>query len=211
MNNDVLILQYGTRYLRVTKKLSNVPDQNTSNDTDTSFYDDNKDDDDDEQDEEALFRSPQTTGDSLLIYYDIIHSPTYQMPVLYLTFSQRPSQQPGPERPKTIPSLDKLYTLLTPASLEPQLRTGGVLGALSMTDHPITGLPAYFVHPCRTAEAMVAVTGDRDRDVKPAECLLLWLGLVGRGVGLDVSVALAKVITDAKSLAERNVVRLSHA
>ena len=210
MNNDVLILQYGTRFLRVTKKLSNVPDPNTTNDTNRSIYNENKDDDD-EQDEEALVRSPQTTGNSLFIYYDIIHSPFYQVPVLYLTLNQPPSQQSGPERPEFIPSLDKLYTLLTPASVEPQLRTGGVLGALSMTDHPTTGLPAYFVHPCRTAEAMVAVIGDRKRDVKPAECLLLWLGLVGRGVGLDVPVALAKVMTDAKSLGERNVVRLSHA
>ena len=70
-----------------------------------------------------------------------------------------------------------------------------MLGALSMTDHPITGLPAYFVHPCRTAEAM---RGMLDGEVKPEAYLLMWFGLIGGGVGLEVPVELARAMAKSK-------------
>lgn len=66
------------------------------------------------------------------------------------------------------------------------------MGALSMTDHPVTGMPAYFVHPCRTAEAMDAVT--EHRNVTPDGYLLMWLGMVGPSVGLDVPIELAEAM-----------------
>ena len=72
------------------------------------------------------------------------------------------------------------------------------MGALSMTDHPISGLPVYFVHPCRTAEAMKDVLSGKlaeGRAVKPEVYLIMWMGLVGGAVGLNVPVALAEQIS----------------
>jgi ubiquitin-like-conjugating enzyme ATG10 len=128
----------------------------------------------------------------LLVVYDIIHSPSYQVPVLYVTFKPcAPSVRPlsGPT------NLDNVYELLAPASLQPQIQSIGVMGALSMADHPVTGTAAYFVHPCRTAEAMEAVTGNEY--VTPQKYLLIWIGLVGQSVGLEVPIELAEVVTTA--------------
>ena len=49
-------------------------------------------------------------------------------------------------------------------------------------------VPAYFVHPCNTAEALQSL---EKNDVKPAEYLMLWLGLVGGSVQLFVPPSLA--------------------
>lgn len=48
----------------------------------------------------------------------------------------------------------------------------------------MTGLPAYFVHPCNTAQAMRDVCDLKT--ISPLEYLLKWIGLVGGGVGLSV-------------------------
>lgn len=52
----------------------------------------------------------------------------------------------------------------------------------SIQNHPITDFPAYFVHPCNTAEAMREVIGSRI--VSPLEYLQIWIGQVGSCVGL---------------------------
>jgi hypothetical protein len=56
-------------------------------------------------------------------------------------------------------------------------------------DHPIESRPVFFIHPCRTAEVMEVSVGGRD--VTAAEYLLLWIGAMGKCVGLDVPFALA--------------------
>ena len=124
---------------------------------------------------------PQQVGAaSVRVCYDIVHSPTYQVPVLYLSF-------PG----RSLPQPDVVYDLVVPNAQKHQVRDIGVMvGALSMTEHPLTGMPAYFVHPCRTQEAMLAVTGGQT--VSSERYLLLWLGVVGPSVSLAVPLALAK-------------------
>ena len=83
--------------------------------------------------------------------------------------------------------------MLVPTSYRQQVQGVGVIGALSMTDHPVTGTPAYFVHPCRTAEAMSAVTARRN--MRPEGYLLAWLGLIGPSIGLQVPLELAKAMS----------------
>lgn len=61
-----------------------------------------------------------------------------------------------------------------------------------MAEHPVTGTPAYFVHPCRTQEAMLALV--TERTVKPQDYLLLWLGVIGGGVGLNMPIELAQMV-----------------
>ncbi len=46
--------------------------------------------------------------------------------------------------------------------------------------HPITGVPAFFVHPCLPGEAMSKF------DCSKESYLMVWLGLVGGCVGLWV-------------------------
>ncbi|WPH01555.1 Hypothetical protein R9X50_00440200 [Acrodontium crateriforme] len=136
-----------------------------------------------EIDDEALQRNVSTnTRDR--ICYDLILSPTYGVPVLYITFPARP-----------VPGADEIYAALlstTEHPLVPPMQSIGPLGALSMTDHPVLGLPTYFVHPCRTADAMDAVTGGQE--LSCGAYLLAWMGLIGGGVGLDVPVGVAQYL-----------------
>ena len=50
--------------------------------------------------------------------------------------------------------------------------------------HPISDLPAFFVHPRNTAEALQEV--GLHKDTSPEAYLLLWLGLIGTVVNLHV-------------------------
>jgi len=144
----------------------------------------------DDLDSETLIRHPSGLNNlpkQAEIVYDIIHSPTYQVPVLHLAVTNHPGPKGKlPLSPMTSP--EHVYALLTPPTSQQQLRTVGVMGAVSRTHHPITGVPVWFVHPCRTAEAMGT---DLRGHVQPAEYLLAWLGVVGGSVGLNVPVRLA--------------------
>jgi ubiquitin-like-conjugating enzyme ATG10 len=51
---------------------------------------------------------------------------------------------------------------------------------LLIQHHPITGVPAFFVHPCLLGEAMARFGCSKET------YLMLWLGLVGGCVGLWV-------------------------
>lgn len=133
-----------------------------------------------ETDEEAL-QPAATVRSKLSVAYEIIHSPSYQVPVLYLTTK---GQHAGGQ-----PSLEDVYDILVPNSRRSEMQAVGVLGALSSTEHPLLGMPAYFVHPCRTQEAMAAVSGGHT--LRSDEYLLKWLGIVGGSVGLHVPLELA--------------------
>jgi len=125
------------------------------------------------------------------VVYDIVHSPSYQVPVLYITLSGLGvTSQHSPE---------DMYKLLVPEAYKEQIRAVGVMGALSMTEHPLTGLPAYFVHPCRTQDAMIAV-GDDSNHCSAISYLTRWIGLVGSSVGLYVPIALAEALGRAKDV-----------
>ncbi|KAJ5550688.1 Autophagy-related protein 3 [Penicillium sp. DV-2018c] len=123
--------------------------------------------------QEALVRP--NLQSSLQIDYDILLSPTYQVPVLY--FSPRWRSQ-GPL------GLDEVYQYVVPEQYRQQLKSVGVIGGISMGYHPDTGAPAFFVHPCNTADAMAHIAGTQS--VAPSSYLLIWLGVVGHCVNLHV-------------------------
>jgi ubiquitin-like-conjugating enzyme ATG10 len=50
--------------------------------------------------------------------------------------------------------------------------------------------PVFFIHPCQTTEVMEASVGKRD--VTAAEYLLIWIGAMGKCVGLDIPLALMR-------------------
>ncbi|KAF2212621.1 hypothetical protein CERZMDRAFT_13497, partial [Cercospora zeae-maydis SCOH1-5] len=105
--------------------------------------------------------------------YDIIYSPSYQVPVLYLS-----SEPPG------------CPDWLLEGVNEPAARVMGIKETVTLTDHPETGRPVLFVHPCRTQEAMTDVLCAR-KDVVAVEWLLIWFGIIGNAVGLYVPAELA--------------------
>ncbi|KAG9833815.1 hypothetical protein KCU68_g11951, partial [Aureobasidium melanogenum] len=125
-----------------------------------------------DHDEEAIIKYSQN-GSFVTVHYDILLSPSYRVPVVYMTAS--------PPLPVSL-----FFDLVVPHHFRDAMRETGVMGALSMTDHPLTGMPAYFVHPCRTADTMCAT---KSGDIHVQDYMLLWLGIVGASVGLNVSSA----------------------
>jgi ubiquitin-like-conjugating enzyme ATG10 len=131
-----------------------------------------------------------------VVRYDVVYSPTYQAPVLYLTFAEASTSKIIP-----LPSADDVYDMLVPQGFKTPMRDIGVMGALSMAEHPINGVPAYFVHPCRTQEALAPLLGDtsHNAETEPAvEYLLLWFGVIGASVGLSVPVNTAKLLAERR-------------
>lgn len=136
--------------------------------------------------------------------YDVVHSPSYSVPVLYLMFADTRSGKSIP-----LPSPDEVYNFLVPNGFKAPMLDVGVMGALSMAEHPLTGMPAYFVHPCRTQEVMAPLLEGRE-DPKsnagdPVEYLMLWLGVIGASVGLNVPVRVAKEFAEKRGEASEGV------
>lgn len=177
--------QFGIKWLRIVRPTATkcaerryTPQQNGADETVV----------DEEDDDEAISTSATKLVKPAVIYH-IIHSQVYQVPVLFITFKDLPSTLPG------LPLPEQVYEMLVAPSFRPQVDSVGPMGALSMTEHPITSTPAYFVHPCRTEDAMVAVAGGKD--VSPKEYLLQWIGVIGQSVGLNVPFEVAQAIAPA--------------
>ncbi|KAJ5961067.1 uncharacterized protein N7479_008217 [Penicillium vulpinum] len=139
--------------------------------------------------QEALVRAKPEPR--LQIDYDILLSPTYQVPVLYFGLRWHNHGPLG---------LDEVYQYVVPERYRQELKSFGVMGGISMGVgafseprdksscllfyHPDSGAPAFFVHPCNTAEAMANIADAQN--VTPGSYLLIWLGLVGHCVNLHV-------------------------
>ncbi|KAJ5364440.1 uncharacterized protein N7496_010153 [Penicillium cataractarum] len=126
------------------------------------------------QSQEALIRT--NLHPTLQIDYDIVLSPTYQVPVLYFVLRWHNHQGPV--------GLDAVYQYVVPEQYKQQLQNVGVMGGISFGYHPESGAPAFFVHPCNTADAMAHVADGQS--VTTGTYLLIWLGLVGQSVNLHV-------------------------
>ncbi|KAJ5083821.1 hypothetical protein N7456_013248 [Penicillium angulare] len=127
-----------------------------------------------DEDPETLVRT--NLKPKLQVDYDIVLSPSYQVPVLY--FALRWLHQNGPV------GLDAVYQYVVPEQYQTQMKTVGVMGGISMGYHPVSGTPAFFVHPCNTADAMTQVADAQS--TTPGMYLLIWLGLVGHCVNLHI-------------------------
>ncbi|RAK98338.1 ATG3/ATG10 family protein [Aspergillus ibericus CBS 121593] len=128
-----------------------------------------------EEDPEALIRAPGPSV-SLQVVYDVLLSPTYQVPVLY--FQLRQDSYPGPL------GIDAVYQYLVPDQYRKELQSVGIMGGISFGYHPDSGTPAFFVHPCHTMDAMRHIAGQRR--LTPEAYLIIWLGLVGNRLGLQL-------------------------
>ncbi|BCR97666.1 ATG3/ATG10 family protein [Aspergillus luchuensis] len=128
-----------------------------------------------EEDPEALIRAPETSVRLQVIYY-ILLSPTYHVPVLY--FQLRQDNHPGPL------GIDAVYQHLVPEQYRKELQSIGIMGGISFGYHPDSGTPAFFVHPCQTTDAMRHIAGQLC--LTPETYLMIWLGLVGNRLGLQL-------------------------
>ncbi|KAB8070683.1 autophagy-related protein Atg10 [Aspergillus leporis] len=128
-----------------------------------------------EDDPEALIRATDPPA-CLQIEYSIVLSATYQVPVLYFTL--RRDNHPGPL------GIDEVYQYLVPDQYRSELDNVGVMGGISFGYHPQSGIPAFFVHPCNTADAMSQIAGRQH--VTPEAYLIIWLGMVGNRLSLHL-------------------------
>jgi len=118
-------------------------------------------------------------ADQPYVVYEIHLHPTYRTPVLWFSLRDLP--------PCDSPyDIETIYRYVVPDQFKDQLRSIGVIGGISAGYHPVTDVPAFFVHPCTTKEAM-----------DPFNCTLkdyltIWLGLVGPSVGLWLPSAVAQ-------------------
>jgi ubiquitin-like-conjugating enzyme ATG10 len=169
------LTQNETTFLRISKLLSSGAERFTDDENNLDCNEVTEDD------EEVLVKS---TPPPPTIRYDILLSPTYSVPVLYI--SMRDTQHRYP------PSMETLYQHIVPPQFKAQTEGVGVMGGITITDHPATGRPVFFIHPCRTAEVMEAsIERGKERQMTGEEYLMVWMGALGRSVGLDVPLALA--------------------
>ncbi|RFU36118.1 hypothetical protein B7463_g244, partial [Scytalidium lignicola] len=114
------------------------------------------------------------------VVYEIHLHPTYQVPTLWFTLHDLPMDEPAFD-------LDSVYRYLVPPEYKGTLRMAGFNGGISAAPHPVTDLPAFFIHPCQTKEAMESF------DCSLSEYLMVWLGIVGACIGLWVPLEMAQV------------------
>ncbi|KAJ0420696.1 hypothetical protein BJY00DRAFT_134407 [Aspergillus carlsbadensis] len=126
-----------------------------------------------EEDLEALVRTTDTY-DNLQVDYDIILSDTYQVPVLYFVLRQAGK----------LLGMEEVYRYLVPSQYREDIQSVGIMGGISFGYHPVSGTPAFFVHPCNTADAMKdTATG---QGIGPEGYLIIWLGLIGNCLRLQL-------------------------
>ncbi|KAG4414992.1 hypothetical protein IFR04_011866 [Cadophora malorum] len=113
------------------------------------------------------------------VTYEIHLHPTYSMPTLWFTLHDLPMGEPTFD-------LESVYRYLVPPEFKSKLRAAGITGGVSAAPHPITDVPAFFIHPCQTKEAM------ENFDCPMEKYLMLWMGLVGGCVGLWVPPEMAQ-------------------
>ncbi|CAG8956076.1 hypothetical protein HYFRA_00011860 [Hymenoscyphus fraxineus] len=113
------------------------------------------------------------------VTYEIHLHPTYRMPTLWFTLHDLPMGDPTFD-------LNSIYRYLVPEEYKTQLRAAGFTGGISAAPHPVNDVPAFFIHPCQTKEAM------ENFDIPLDKYLMVWIGLVGGCVGLWIPPEMAK-------------------
>ncbi|KAL2808680.1 hypothetical protein BJX63DRAFT_23487 [Aspergillus granulosus] len=126
-----------------------------------------------EEDPESLVRTSDTYN-GLQVDYDIVLSATYQVPVLYFVLRQA----------WKLLGIEEVYRYLVPNQYRKNIQSVGIMGGISFGYHPVSGNPAFFVHPCNTADAMKDIASGCD--IGPEAYLIIWLGLVGNCLRLQL-------------------------
>ncbi|KAI8144859.1 autophagocytosis associated protein [Fennellomyces sp. T-0311] len=133
--------------------------------------------------------SDQTQGDELLqvsdpatanvervhmikLEHHIVYSPGYQVPVLYFN---------GYDAEGTALSLDDLYRWVVSKEMQDSLKHSNTLsaqGSISQEEHPVLGLPFYYIHPCETQSMMRSIAGSHG-EINISNYIKTWLSFIG--------------------------------
>ncbi|KAF3927059.1 hypothetical protein AA313_de0201599 [Arthrobotrys entomopaga] len=133
-----------------------------------------------EEDPESLPPPVTSTHSSThKITYHILLSPIYSVPVVYFNISPLYSSSDI-----NVLSLEDIYDVLVPVSHRSAVSSIGIQGGISQTHHPYLGTTSWFVHPCRTAEALQMWMGDGKLGL--VNYMGVWVGIVGAVVGLVI-------------------------
>ncbi|KAK5990773.1 Ubiquitin-like-conjugating enzyme ATG10 [Cladobotryum mycophilum] len=127
-----------------------------------------------EESDVAVISKKRMTQDFGYVTYEIHLHPTYRVPCLWFTLHGLPPDE-------IAFNIDTVFRHLVPEEYKDGLRREiGGIGGISADHHPITGVPAFFVHPCLLGDAISSFKCSRQN------YLMIWLGLVGGCVGLWV-------------------------
>ncbi|KAH6650787.1 hypothetical protein F5144DRAFT_60421 [Chaetomium tenue] len=131
-----------------------------------------------EADQAVIVKQPPPKGFEVgqhgHVRYEVHIHPTYRTPCLWFSLYGLPAD----EDPL---SIDTVFRRLVPDHFKAGMRAStGTLDGISLSHHPVTGAPTFFIHPCRHGEAMY------DFDCPKEVYISVWLGLVGQCVGLWV-------------------------
>lgn len=134
-------------------------------------------------DEASLDKSASESCCLVHVEYHVIHSTSYQVPVLYFN----PTFASG----QTL-TLNDVWRLLN-MDLVPQ--EADKWGLVTQQEHPYLGRPFYHIHPCNTAtvmeKAMKCLT-PRDQQAKESNYLITWLSTFAPVIGLEFSLEYAQ-------------------
>ena len=116
--------------------------------------------------------------------YHAVYSHTYQVPVLYLTASHSNGQRL---------TLEEVWSLV-PRAHHTRL-DAAKWSTLTEGEHPVTGTPFYFVHPCQTGQVMATIVGHEGGEPGEEPCVdyfTSWLSMFGSLVGLELPLGTAQ-------------------
>lgn len=120
--------------------------------------------------DEATIELPDIT--TLQIEYHVVYSSSYQVPVLY--FNAYYSNG-------SVLTKDELEEFVINPNYREPLKSSTLMqqGSISQQEHPILGLPFYYIHPCDTASLMSQV------DLSNINYYIMsWLSFFGPLIGL---------------------------
>ena len=120
--------------------------------------------------EESLIEDPdveyEIPNNNVEWIFSIVYSETWQVPVLYFTVSQE----------DRIPcSRDQVLEILKEQDDSWEF--------VSYEEHPATGVPSLFLHPCQTKERMAQLL---DHGNTPEQQLWSWMSLIFPTVGFSI-------------------------
>ncbi|KFA63186.1 hypothetical protein S40285_03277 [Stachybotrys chlorohalonatus IBT 40285] len=128
--------------------------------------------DNEDADEAAIQKTAEPAGNGYVVYEIHLHH-TYRVPCLWFTLHDLPADEAAFD-------IDTVFRRLVPDGFKESLRGLGDIGGISKDHHPVTGVPAFFIHPCLLGDAMSGFRCSKE------DYLMIWLGLVGGCVGLWV-------------------------
>ena len=109
-------------------------------------------------------------------HFSVVYSETWHAPVLYFHVQDMKRGEPC-TRSQIVTYLSNLY---------PQNKVEDTWDFCSQEEHPITRMPSFFLHPCRTNERLQHLTTPQEHKQDPAATLLQWMTIMLPSVGLAI-------------------------